>query len=107
MPDGQRSQPRWSSAPTCVDNVNTIVSINSWAARVPCWVLRDTSARNATPVDRLPGSGPGSVRGKQGVFVNVDPVATRFRLLGAIAKGNMGEVYRAEDLEAAEGGPDR
>jgi superfamily II DNA/RNA helicase len=41
------------------------------------------------------------------VFVNVDLVANRFRLLGAIAKGNMGEVYRAEDLEASESGPDR
>ncbi|WP_433362340.1 protein kinase domain-containing protein [Streptosporangium sp. CA-115845] len=34
--------------------------------------------------------------------VNMDRVANRFRLLGAIGKGNMGEVHRAEDLQAAD-----
>ncbi|GAA3541515.1 DEAD/DEAH box helicase [Nonomuraea rosea] len=33
--------------------------------------------------------------------MSLDVVAERFRLLGAIGKGNMGEVHRAEDLEAA------
>ncbi|WP_433688975.1 protein kinase domain-containing protein [Micromonospora carbonacea] len=34
-------------------------------------------------------------------------VAGRFRLQGAIGKGNMGEVHRAEDMAAAEGSADR
>lgn len=33
-------------------------------------------------------------------------VAGRFRLLGPIGKGNMGEVHRAEDLQVDEGAPD-
>lgn len=36
-----------------------------------------------------------------------DWVAGRFRLLGPIGKGNMGEVHRAEDMTAAEGSPTR
>ncbi|MCX4390537.1 protein kinase [Micromonospora peucetia] len=36
-----------------------------------------------------------------------DWVAGRFRLQGAIGKGNMGEVHRAEDMAAAEGSGDR
>ncbi|TVT60826.1 protein kinase [Amycolatopsis rhizosphaerae] len=36
-----------------------------------------------------------------------ETVAGRFRLLGPIGKGNMGEVYRAEDLQAAERSPGR
>ncbi|WP_433233400.1 protein kinase domain-containing protein [Micromonospora sp. CA-248260] len=36
-----------------------------------------------------------------------DWVAGRFRLNGAIGKGNMGEVHRAEDMAAAEGSIDR
>ncbi|MEU0516731.1 protein kinase [Streptosporangium sp. NPDC006007] len=39
--------------------------------------------------------------------MDLDRVASRFRLLGAIGKGNMGEVHRAEDLWAAEGAKDR
>jgi ATP-dependent helicase YprA (DUF1998 family) len=39
--------------------------------------------------------------------VNLDMVASRFRLLGAIGKGNMGEVHRAEDMQAAEDSPHR
>ncbi|MEV4896968.1 protein kinase, partial [Nonomuraea sp. NPDC055795] len=39
--------------------------------------------------------------------MNLDMVASRFRLLGAIGKGNMGEVHRAEDLQATEGSQDR
>ncbi|RKR90551.1 ATP-dependent helicase YprA (DUF1998 family) [Micromonospora pisi] len=39
--------------------------------------------------------------------MNPDWVASRFRLLGAIGKGNMGEVHRAEDTQIAEGSPDR
>ncbi|MEV4467377.1 protein kinase [Micromonospora echinofusca] len=34
-------------------------------------------------------------------------MAGRFRLQGAIGKGNMGEVHRAEDMAAAEGSSDR
>ncbi|MET9227210.1 protein kinase [Lentzea sp. NPDC003310] len=34
-------------------------------------------------------------------------MAERFRLLGPIGTGNMGEVHRAEDLQAAEGAGDR
>ncbi|APU44685.1 protein kinase domain-containing protein [Streptomyces sp. TN58] len=34
-------------------------------------------------------------------------IAGRFRLLGAVDSGNMGEVHRAEDLEAAPGDADR
>ncbi|MFI2712230.1 protein kinase [Micromonospora sp. NPDC018662] len=34
-------------------------------------------------------------------------VAGRFRLQGAIGKGNMGEVHRAEDMNAEDGSPDR
>lgn len=37
----------------------------------------------------------------------LDVVAGRFRLLGPIGKGNMGEVHRAEDLQTAEGSTDR
>ncbi|MEV0328203.1 protein kinase [Micromonospora echinospora] len=36
-----------------------------------------------------------------------DWVAGRFRLRGAIGKGNMGEVHRAEDMVAPEDSPDR
>ncbi|MGN9893385.1 protein kinase domain-containing protein [Micromonospora sp. L31] len=39
--------------------------------------------------------------------VNLDWVTNRFRLLGAIGRGNMGEVHRAEDLQAAEDSKDR
>ncbi|MFI6458612.1 protein kinase [Streptosporangium amethystogenes] len=39
--------------------------------------------------------------------VNFEQVASRFRLLGAVGKGNMGEVHRAEDLQAAEDDRDR
>jgi serine/threonine protein kinase/very-short-patch-repair endonuclease len=39
--------------------------------------------------------------------LNVDLVGGRFRLLRAIAKGNMGEVYRAEDQDVPEGAQDR
>lgn len=35
--------------------------------------------------------------------MDLDTVAGRFRLLGAIDSGNMGEVHRAEDLQASEG----
>jgi superfamily II DNA/RNA helicase/tRNA A-37 threonylcarbamoyl transferase component Bud32/very-short-patch-repair endonuclease len=38
---------------------------------------------------------------------NLDVVADRFRLLGPIGKGNMGEVHRAEDLQADEDAEDR
>ena len=34
--------------------------------------------------------------------INPSVVAGRFRLLGALGKGNMGEVYRAEDQNAAD-----
>jgi len=39
----------------------------------------------------------------------MDPivVAGRFRLVGPLARGNMGEVYRAEDLQATEASADR
>ncbi|WP_308169706.1 protein kinase domain-containing protein [Acrocarpospora catenulata] len=39
--------------------------------------------------------------------MNLDMVANRFRLLGAIGKGNMGEVHRAEDQQKQEGADDR
>ncbi|WP_344975517.1 protein kinase domain-containing protein [Streptosporangium fragile] len=39
--------------------------------------------------------------------VNLGRVANRFRLLGAIGKGNMGEVHRAEDLWAVDDAKDR
>ena len=38
---------------------------------------------------------------------NLNVVADRFRLLGPIGKGNMGEVHRAVDEQAAEGDKDR
>ncbi|SDG02332.1 protein of unknown function [Sinosporangium album] len=38
--------------------------------------------------------------------MSLDLVANRFRLLGAIARGNMGEVHRAEDLQADEDAAD-
>lgn len=38
---------------------------------------------------------------------NLDVVADRFRLVGPLGKGNMGEVHRAEDLTAPEGAADR
>lgn len=37
----------------------------------------------------------------------MERVANRFRLLNALGRGNMGEVHRAEDLQAPEGSPDR
>lgn len=37
----------------------------------------------------------------------LEVVASRFRLLGPIGRGNMGEVHQAEDLEAAEDSGDR
>ncbi|MEO3791297.1 protein kinase [Nonomuraea sp. B10E15] len=39
--------------------------------------------------------------------MNPDMVADRFRLKGAIGKGNMGEVHRAEDLQAHEDADNR
>ena len=39
--------------------------------------------------------------------MGLELVGSRFRLVGAIGNGNMGEVYRAEDLEAAEDSPSR
>ncbi|GIH68124.1 protein kinase domain-containing protein [Sphaerimonospora thailandensis] len=39
--------------------------------------------------------------------MSLEWVANRFRLLGAIGKGNMGEVHRAEDAEAAEASAER
>ncbi len=41
------------------------------------------------------------------VPANPEVVANRFRLLGPIGKGNMGEVHRAEDLDAAEDSANR
>jgi hypothetical protein len=41
------------------------------------------------------------------VPAKLEVVAKRFRLLGPIGRGNMGEVHRAEDLEAADGSEDR
>ncbi|WP_116023709.1 protein kinase domain-containing protein [Thermomonospora umbrina] len=35
------------------------------------------------------------------------PVADRFRLVAPLGRGNMGEVHRAEDLQASEGSPHR
>ncbi|ATO13239.1 DEAD/DEAH box helicase [Micromonospora sp. WMMA2032] len=39
--------------------------------------------------------------------VDLELVANRFRLLDALGRGNMGEVHRAEDMQAPEGSPDR
>ena len=39
--------------------------------------------------------------------LSLEVVADRFRLLGPIGKGNMGEVHRAEDLQALEDADDR
>ena len=39
--------------------------------------------------------------------MGLELIGGRFRLAGAIGAGNMGEVYRAEDLLRPEGGPDR
>jgi len=41
------------------------------------------------------------------VPAKTEVVAERFRLLGGIGAGNMGEVHRAEDLQAVEGAGDR
>ncbi|UYQ65610.1 protein kinase domain-containing protein [Streptomyces peucetius] len=39
--------------------------------------------------------------------MDLETVAGRFRLRGPVGTGNMGEVHRAEDLQAGEGTPDR
>ena len=54
---------------------------------------------------QLPRHGPRS--GAVNTHVRGELVAGRFRLLRAIGKGNMGEVYRAEDLQAGPGDPYR
>ncbi|MGC4768889.1 protein kinase domain-containing protein [Micromonospora sp. DT44] len=45
--------------------------------------------------------------GALGVAVLKDRIAGRFRLQSAIGKGNMGEVHRAEDMDASEDSGDR
>ncbi|WP_324192337.1 protein kinase domain-containing protein [Nocardia puris] len=45
--------------------------------------------------------------GRTTMLGNHEVVAGRFRLLGPIGKGNMGEVHRAEDMESPESSADR
>lgn len=50
---------------------------------------------------------PHGEREDEDVAVTVERIGDRFRLVGALGKGNMGEVHRAVDLQAAEGDRDR